>query len=594
MSMTLSWLQPFNLKTKLMEQRGGSDTKLWPALIAALLALSWIQPHHYFPIPGFHKEAWAACWFAACLFVATVQMRSPARLGWMPIAMSGMAVWVWIQWTLGLQASASQALMASTTLVGASLIWAFAQHIHSRDGNLVLDTLMMAVGIAGLTSVGLCLYQFFDIGRPSLAWIDIWIMRGEPGSRPAANMAQPNQLATLFSWAWVAGLWAWYRGKVSLPALAFYLCFVALGQGMAQSRIGLLQSLLIFASCLLWMRSIKSWRLLPALCVGLLVQLGVFFFLEQISQIFLLTHLGRDVQSIVHDQARLAIYTFALKGIALNPWLGWGVQEVYQLQWAFTEQLPSLHIYITFAHNLVLDLMVWLGIPLALVVLLALGIWLLQSIKRTKTPTGYIAQMAIGAFLLHSLVEFPHWGTNLLLWAVALAGVWSAEVHTQTKWSVSKGLSIFLALVVLCVATLSWSDYLRLEENFRVLRAEQTGLAKVPTDPQPTWVMHHLQETLRFNRLMGRPGTTQTDLDWMERTVVAGPNYGAVFTLITSLALAGEHERAKLWMARLDSVAPKDVRDASRAVWKRYQTWYPAQLGNFKWVETQAVAQRKK
>jgi hypothetical protein len=592
--MKFTWLRALNFHSKLTAQHGGNDAKLWPALIAVLLAFSWIQPHHYFPIPGFHKEAWTACWFAASLFVAAVLMRDMVRLGWMPIALIAMALWVWVQWMLGLQTSASQTLMTSSALLGAAMVWIFAQHMHRRGDHVVLDTLMMAVGVAGVISVGLCLYQFFDLGRPSLAWIDIWIVRGEYGSRPSANMAQPNQLATLFSWAWVAGLWAWHRGKVSLPVLAAYLCFIALGQGLAQSRIGLLQSLLIFASCLLWMRTIQSWRLLPALCLGLLVQLSVFFFLEHISQTLLLTHLGRDVQSIAQDHARLAIYGYALKGIATQPWLGWGIQEVYQMQWAFTEQLPSLRIYITFTHNLVLDLMVWFGIPLGLLVLLALGTWLVQAVRCTRTPAGYIAQMAIGVFLLHSMVEFPHWGTNLLLWAVALAGVWSAETHTKTQLSLSKNFSIFLSLVVLLVATLSWRDYLHLEENFRVLRAEQTGLAKVPTDPQPTWVMHHLQETLRFNRLMGMPRASEADLEWMERTVVAGPNYGAVFTLITNLALAGQHDRAQLWMKRLDSVAPKDVRVASRTVWKRYQAWYPAQLGNVPWFETQAAAPREK
>ncbi|MFM7330991.1 MAG: pilin glycosylation ligase domain-containing protein, partial [Brachymonas sp.] len=311
--MNFAWLRTRQLRAKLTAQRGGNDAKLWPALIAVLLAFSWIQPHHYFPIPGYHKEAWAACWFAVALLAITVFMRESVRLGWMPIALIAMAAWVWVQWILGLQTSASQALMTSTTLLGASLVWAYAQQMQLRDGNLVLDTLMMAVAAGGLVSVGLCLYQFFDLGRPSFAWIDLWIMRGEEGSRPSANMAQPNQLATLFSWAWVAGLWAWHRRKISLPILAVYLCFIALGQGLAQSRIGLLQSLLICVSCILWMRAAQSWRLLPALCLGVIVHLGVFFFLELISQTFLLTHIGRDLQGMAKDHARLVIYGYALK-----------------------------------------------------------------------------------------------------------------------------------------------------------------------------------------------------------------------------------------------------------------------------------------
>ncbi len=581
-----TWIQSFRLHSKLTAQHGGSEAKLWPALLALLLALSWLQPHHYYPIPGFHKEAWTACWFAVCLVVSALLLRTSVRVGWMPIALMGMACWVWVQWALDLQASGSQALMISTSLLGAALVWAKAQQLHLYDEHVVLDTLMMAVGFAGVISVGLCFYQFFDLARESLAWIDMWVVRNDPGARPAANMAQPNQLATLLSWAWIAGLWGWHRGKIALPVLTAYLCFIALGQGMAQSRIGLLQSLLIVISCLFWMRAIKSWRLLPALCLSLLVQLSIFFFLEQISQSLLLTHIGRDVQGVAQDQARLAIYAYALQGIASHPWLGWGIQEANQLQWAFAGQLTGMRTYITFTHNLLLDLMVWLGIPLAVLVILALTSWLVQSVRQTITGAGYIAQMATGVFLLHAMVEFPHWGTNLLLWAVAVAGVWSAEVHSQARASLSKGLSIFLSLVVLCVATLSWKDYIYLEENFRIFRAEQSGLIKKPSDPQPTWVMHHLQESLRMSRIIGLPQTSAADLEWMERTVIAGPNYGAQFTLITNFALAGQHERAKLWMMRMDAVAPKDVRDSARTVWKRYQAWYPTQLGAFAWPES--------
>ncbi len=572
---------------KLNTPQGKSDARLWPWLIAGLLALAWLQPHHYYPIPGFHKEAWVANWFASCLLILAFFRHQ--RTAWSPLAcvFLALAACVWLQVALGMYPNRGQALMISAMLLGGALLIQEAQALQAKDPNLALDVLMMSFGLAGMASVFLLWVQLLQIqtGR-SFEWF-MWVSSTPDGARPAGNVGQPNQLATLLSFGLVAGLWAMHRQLWGRVVMLVYLAVLATGLGIVQSRSGLIQGAWLVAAALIWSRQLGGRKLWMFLVASLLVQWGVFSMVAEITQAFLDNRTGRDLNALREDAARLTIYQLAWEGVWAKPWLGWGIQEQHELQWYLAGSEHALGIYTTLAHNLPLDIFLWLGIPLGILVMGVMGFIMVRAVRRINSIPAVMSLMCIGVFLVHAMVEFPHWIPSILLPVMAMAGVLMHETtpksHPKPDGQTSPALRIFLATVVFAVASLSWLDYLRLEENFRTLRAEQNRLIRTAVEPRPTWVMHHLADNMRMSRMFGRLGTSQADLAWMEEVVRAGPSYGVLFTYITSLALAGRSDEAEKWMRRLDAVAPADVRDGARVTWARYQTWYPTQLANLQW-----------
>ncbi len=572
---------------RLKAPQGKADTQLWPWLIAGLLALAWLQPHHYYPIPGFHKEAWTANGFASCLLILAFFRHQ--RAAWSPLAcvFLALAACVWFQVALGMYPNRGQALMISAMLLGGALLIQEAQALQAKDSNLALDVLMMSFGLAGMASVFLLWVQLLQIqtGR-SFEWF-MWVSSPPDGARPSGNVGQPNQLATLLSFAMAAGLWAMHRKLWSSAVMLIYMAVIATGLGIVQSRSGLIQGAWLVAAALIWSRPLGGRKLWIFLAVSLAIQWAVFSTVAEITQALLDNRTGRDLTILKEDSARLTIYQLAWEGIMAKPWLGWGIQEQHELQWHLAGSKHALGIYTTLAHNLPLDIFLWLGIPLGILVMGVMGFVLVRAVRRTNTIPAVVSVMCIGVFLIHAMVEFPHWIPSILLPVMAMAGVLIHETTPQSKpkldRQMSAALRIFLATVVFAVASLSWLDYLRLEENFRTFRAEQSRLIRTAVEPRPTWVMHHLADNMRMSRMFGRPGTSQADLAWMEEVVRAGPSYGVLFTYIASLALAGRTQEAEQWMRRLDVVAPADVRESARVTWKRYQTWYPAQLSKLAW-----------
>ena len=74
------------------------------------------------------------------------------------------------------------------------------------------DILFLAVLVAALVSVGLQLCQWLALSEHDA--VAAWVLP-LPGSRPYANLMQPNQLATLQLWGLLACGWWVARGKLS-------------------------------------------------------------------------------------------------------------------------------------------------------------------------------------------------------------------------------------------------------------------------------------------------------------------------------------------------------------------------------------------
>lgn len=249
------------------------------------------------------------------------------------------------------------------------------------------------------------------------------------GSGAVGFFANRNHYAALlysvlpFTIAWAVGLAADRRPQLLVGLALCLLVFISLvlGIGIARSRAGVVLSVLVVLGSLALARGADEAR--PSNRFKMLLSIATLVAIFLVIQFALLGILQRFEADIGEDlRWRLAENTLRAAPHYLPFGSGIGTfSEVYLIHERTAELQPN---FVNHAHNDFVEL--WLeGGVLALGVLLAWLAWFVMSSARTwrgstteniSALDGAIARagtIAIGAFLLHSVVDFPLRSTAL-------------------------------------------------------------------------------------------------------------------------------------------------------------------------------------
>ena len=358
--------------------------------------------------------------------------------------------------------------------------------------------LMWGVVLAAFASLVVAVLQLAAPGWAS----PLWVAPVRTPGRASANIDQPNHLATLLLWAWLA-VAAWSareREPAAGAALkstasaassrpgtaataaptaggaALVLAFVLqAGVVATASRAGLLASMLLGLWAALDRRlpRLSAWVLWITALGGLVMTIGRALMTPAPS-------LGAGA-SLVRPGARGGVFVDSLELMRENLLLGVGWME-FQLAWSLSPLGDRGPRYFDHAHNLVLNLMVELGVPLGLAICAAL-IWgaiaLLLSLRRVAPafqPRALMLAAMLAVIGLHSLFDAPFWYAYLLLpaaWAwgclVGLAAgphaTPTAPVAARVARADDARLRTGLAtsgVMLACAAFAMWLDFRRL------------------------------------------------------------------------------------------------------------------------------------
>jgi O-antigen ligase len=532
---------------------------LWPWLCAAILSFVWLQPHHHPPWSGFHEDAGMAVWMALGAFLLLFSvLRRGVQWDWLSVGIVALVPVVAIQSCLELIVSPAQAILFIMHLLGIAWCYAIGRTWQQSNANLLLDIVFMGIALAALGNVAVALHQWLRImPQDIVSTSGAWLLNIGDYSRYTGNVGQPNEFATLIAWAMLAGVWAHLRNQIRLPVLTVYLAYLALGAALTQSRVGILELACVVVGMVVFRRLLGGLQLAGLMAATLMLQIALVAFLPDIMAFLLLDGEARALSEMGQDTVRLNLYAMVIDAIQLSPWWGYGASHHAQAQWAVVGISPDLHGFYMQAHNWLLDLMLWFGVPLALLLAGGLAWWGIGVLRNIRQVQGAIALLALGCFFIHATVELIHWVANFSLVAALFGGVLSA--HTLKKTLLTTGRAFNLLMVALLgglvIATIV--DYIRLERNFIQLRAEHLRLRTDISEPPHAFVLYHLADSMRVGRMpLGRPVDRET-LNWMEKTEMASPNTRTAFDLVVHFGLSGEHDKARLWMHRLNATSPK-------------------------------------
>ena len=412
--------------------------------LAALLAVvpAVLLAIHLPPSATFLNQAAAVSgWGVFCVVLALQMRRAPAAAparranGGLRALLLGLALLMAacaMSWARhGLPSSmawSAMGLLAAAALV--AMVGAAA--MTSGHGVPAFRALCSALVVAGALSVVVGVVQVF-----APEWADgQWIARTSLEGRASGNLRQPNHLSSLLLWSLVAAVWLFgslddHRSQPARAALLVLMAAFILGLVLSGSRTGMLGVLVLAV----WgaLDGTLSRRSRWALCVSPLIYAlcwgGLATWADLTGHVFGGAARLRSETDI--SSSRFGIWSDTLGLIAQHPWLGVGWGE-FNLAWSLT---PFPHRPVAFfdhTHNLLLQWVVELGVPLAGLVTALLGwaLWCAWRASRTSVARAHgervllrAAWMMVLLVAAHSLLEYPLWYAYFLLPAAFALGL---------------------------------------------------------------------------------------------------------------------------------------------------------------------------
>lgn len=533
------------------------------------------MPGHYPPWASFESQWLAALGCGVIALSAAHAGRSNVvrwpSLAWLAIAT---AVVPPLQWSVGQVLFAADALLPAMYLLAFGLCIAAGATMAQARGAVWLDGLFAALTVAGMVSVVLALAQWLSIES------GIWVAALPPGGRPFANLGQPNHLATLLGLALVGVLRAYERHKLGSATAALCAAWLGLGLVMTQSRTGwLFVALLAIWAVAMSRRAALRLRPLAVFAGAGLFAVAVVAWEPLNAQ--LLMQQTTSLEQRLEGGPRSAIWKTLFEASIRSPWLGYGWNQVILAQQAVAVDVPPVRYLLDSAHNIGLDLALWAGLPLAFVWLAAMGLWLTRGIRGCNDSDSWAVLAAVGAVLVHAMVEYPLDHAYFLLPLGLLLG--SLHMSSRDRESpATPGASpamlavptLGLIVLLVCVGM----EYLQVQQTHREVRLYLMGLGEPPQFEKAQDAVTLLDGPRELPRLMiaaAQEDMTAEDLDRMRKVVSRYAFPPAMLRYALAAGLNGRETEAALTLRRLCAMHPVERCDEARVAWRQAQTRWP-------------------
>ena len=549
-----------------------------PSLCAASIALSWLIPNHYLPWTAAWPDSLALTGLCLLALWSGLLLEGPTRLS-RPLLMAAALAFgsVLVQSASGKILFIGDALLAAAYLAAWGIAVLTGHRIASSPaGDTVQEALFNAWLFVAISSVGVGLVQWTGALGSTVYIVDL-----PPAGNPWANVAQTSHFSTICFIGLCSLGCLHQRQRVGLAVFGLAAVFLMVGMVSSGSRTAWLQMACLIAWLSVY-RSSKTLRL-PRMFLGGLATTFIALVIAWpgIADAALLSS-GRLRDDQLSSGFRVRHWAMMLDAIGREPWLGYGWQQVSVAQQAVALDHPAIGEYIESSHNLLLDLMLWNGIPVGLAIGALLIFWFLSRARRCADAHSAWLLGAIGGLFVHAMVEFPLEYAYFLIPFGLLMGMVDAAMPSLAGWRVGRGALLGITLLTSLVLFGIARDYFRAEENHRVLRLESAriGVDSLVTPAPQLALLDQLEAFLLFARIEPRPGLPAAELALMQ-TVAS--RYGTPAVLLNyaiASGLNGRPDLAELTLARLCRIHRAEQCSAMLLRWKATVQLIHPQLGS--------------
>lgn len=516
------------------------------ALGAACVAFAWLIPNHYPPWLSFYNESCAGLGLAL-IAAGTLFRKGSVRVPNATWFVAAIALIPWLQLAAGQLVFSDDAWLSSLYVLAFALAIGVGSAWMARDPVQAPCYLSWAALFASLFSSVIALNQAFQLGG-----FGLWSMDAFAGMRPYANLAQPNNLATLVAFGFVALFFLRESGKLSSLSVISFLVLLIPVISATQSRTALGYGPLAIVCIWFWRRHGGRFRTTPWEVLGVtachwLVALS-WPALQRWALLADQVSIGdRQLQTL-----RFGVWRVLLDALLTQPWAGFGWLQVgaAELSASGRHEAP-IELFLQ-AHNILLDLAIFNGIPIALAIVVAMGYWYVSRLRAARTAAAAAGLLMISVLGLHAMLELPHYYAYFLLPIGIWVGVVDYEVRGQaafsTRWLLVPAALASVGFVVL------WAGYPRIEDEFRLARFEDLKIRTLPSSAPPVRNNPSMTSLISFLAETRRPLTaplTDAELRSIKAISERYPYIALLKRRAESLAISGRPEEARLAFLRI-------------------------------------------
>ena len=536
------------------------------------LTLAFLLPGHYPPWTSFQHQWLAAV--SVCGLIAFSSLRAHRRspqLQLPPLALisAASACLPVVQWSTGQILFLSDAILPTLYLIGFFFCITAGINVTATLRDKIQSGIFFSLTAAASISVGLALFQWLRLGQNQL-----WLIAVKPSSFPYANLGQHNHLGTLCMIGIFGTLYQFQNqrlGRLSASILALWLGF---GLILAQSRTAWLALLLLAIANWVLHRRLQPRtppKILIAYSLGVLIVASLWPTLNE--------HLFLDSVVTLKDRTlgeggRLVMWKALINATASSPWEGFGWNQVTLAQQAAAPQIATKEMTQD-SHNLILDLVLWGGIPFGALWTIVLALWLKSATNNIGTAQNWLTLCGVLSFLIHTMLEYPHEYTYFLFPIAILMGTLTPEARGVRIRS-----SVILPLMITSTATFLWVsiEYMKVEENTRNLRFLLAGIGidKIRDVPPPDVVL--LDGPREYNRYMttaASRGMPVAKIQWMHKVVQRYPYPPALLRYALAQGLNEDNTGARSTLNLLCSMHPSARCLEGQSAWLAARLQWP-------------------
>ncbi|AOM85998.1 Wzy polymerase domain-containing protein [Acinetobacter baumannii] len=478
-------------------------------LAAILLGFAWLSPFHYNPWVMFSSEIST---FAAGLSVLAALFYHHVKIPRAQILLLPFTLIPIVQWGCGLVFDLSTALLSTFYLLGFwfMILAGYNLSLDQKKRDQIFSGFSLLIIITSLFTSLIAIFQWLNIESHLIYTLHLI------GNRPYGNFGQPNNMATFLIIGLLGCLYLYEKHKVTLWLLLPSALIILFTIALSQSRT----SWIVFPFLLIyWMvkqfGKQKRFRFVQGLlwCLAFFLIAGLILpYITQFIEFSTNTEITETSSFVARagsGHERIGMWIQILHAIAQQPWLGYGWSQT-SVAVVDSIQYGTVHVWFNSAHNVLLDIIIWNGIPIGIVIIAYFACWFVWLNQQAKETISIIAIMMVCTVLIHAMLEFPQRYAYFLLTCGFLLGIIQAQTPILKGIVLNKqvlrliwGISLILLLAI-------WRDYNVYVTNSNLLFKNKQPNAEVLGSNQ-IFILTQFEQRLKWIEM--KPKTTLSDAD---------------------------------------------------------------------------------
>lgn len=536
----------------------------------ALLIPAYLLSSHLLPWTSFQQEVCAAASTAVIVFAALLK-----REGWrwplLATAIAAASLIPLFQIAAGRLLYAADGVLAALYLIGFALCITCGARLVATNREDLLNGLHGVFLLCALASTVVALCQWLGVTPGFFGITPI------SGGRVTGNIGQPNHLATLLLLGLVGAGWFFHRQRIGKGVLLLMALLLCVGLALSQSRQAWVGLAAVTAWSLIALKrgqtTIPGWWL-AAFGAGLVAALIA---LPPLNSALLLSA-GRSAEEFTAQGTRLVHWSSMLDAIGRAPWLGYGWNELAVAQSAAAADHPATYEVLDHSHNLLIDLMVWNGVPLGLLLFGVLAWWWWRHLRHSADAASAFLLASLLVIFVHAMFEYPLSYAYFLLPAGLMMGAVDGLSPIDRGVRVPRVVAIAIALGGAAATTAVVRDYVSVDAAYRQMRLEKFIVGAHPQAAPEILVLTNWRDFIELARTEARAGMDPAWVDKMRNVRMRHPHPAILLRFALVAGLNGRPEEARSAMVLLCKVhVPQRCREGLES-WRDARQRYP-QLG---------------